>query len=269
MITSRIQTSAKISQQAPASVAVNKTNFSNVLNSVMSNKNMDQIFKEASEKYGVPVNLLKAVAKVESNFNPDAKSRCGAMGVMQLMPKTAAGLGVGNPYNAEENINGGAKLLSGLFKKYNGDLTLTLAAYNAGSGNVAKYGGVPPFTETQNYIKKVKAEIASSSGGSTFGAALLNQTTPKQNAIAINKVSSAGNYQSNQEALQSMQLTLLNMLCSQLSSSPDGLSETEDPGVGSISPVSSEIKMMISLLKEQFTQQLSVTKTDNFITDYM
>jgi len=269
LITSRIQTSVKTNQQASAPTAVNKTNFSKVLNSVMNNKNMDQIFKEASEKYGVPVNLLKAVAKVESNFNPDAKSRCGAMGVMQLMPKTAAGLGVGNPYNADENINGGAKLLSGLFKKYNGDLTLTLAAYNAGSGNVAKYGGVPPFTETQNYIKKVKAEIASSSGSNTFGAMLLSQTTPKQNIVATNKSFPASNYQSNQEKLQSMQLTLLNMLCSQLSSSPDALNESEYPGIGSISPVSSEIKMMISLLKEQFTQQISVTNTDNFLTDYM
>ena len=128
------------------------TEFSSYMNKSAS---LDDIFKKASEKYNVPINLLKAVAKAESNFNPNAVSRVGAQGVMQLMPATARELGVVNSFDPEQNIMGGAKYLSNLMKKYNGDVKLTLAAYNAGSGNVKKYGGIPPFKETQNYVVKV------------------------------------------------------------------------------------------------------------------
>ena len=123
--------------------------------SVSSPENLEEYFKEASETYGVDIILLKAIARQESNFNPSATSSAGAMGVMQLMPSTAKGLGVTNAYDAQENIMGGAKLMAQNLKKYNGDVSLALAAYNAGSGNVDKYGGIPPFKETQNYVKKV------------------------------------------------------------------------------------------------------------------
>lgn len=116
---------------------------------------MDDIFLKAAETYQVPVNLIKAVAKTESNFDPNAVSCCGAQGVMQLMPSTAAGLGVTDPFNAEQNIMGGTKYLSQMMDLYDGDVKLTLAAYNAGAGNVAKYGGVPPFKETQAYVERV------------------------------------------------------------------------------------------------------------------
>lgn len=127
--------------------------------SVSAPKNLKDIFKEAASKYGVSENLLKAVAKAESGFNAGAVSSAGAIGIMQLMPSTAASLGVTDPYDATQNIMGGAKLLSRLLKKYNGNTSLALAAYNAGSGNVDKYGGIPPFKETQNYVNKVLAYL--------------------------------------------------------------------------------------------------------------
>lgn len=132
--------------------SVQATDFSSFLGET---KSMDSIFKEAADKYNVSVDFLKAIGKAESNFNPNAVSRCGAQGVMQLMPATAKELGVTDAFDAEQNIMGGAKYISGLLKKYDGNTSLALAAYNAGSGNVKKYGGIPPFKETQNYVKKV------------------------------------------------------------------------------------------------------------------
>ena len=116
---------------------------------------MDEIFEEASRETGVDIRLLKAVEKAESNFRASATSHCGAMGVMQLMPATAKSLGVTNAYDAKQNIMAGSRYLAKLLDKYDGDTKLALAAYNAGSGNVAKYGGIPPFKETQNYVKRV------------------------------------------------------------------------------------------------------------------
>ncbi len=118
---------------------------------------MEQIFQKAAAKYGVSSNLLKAVAKVESGYQPGVVSSAGAIGVMQLMPGTASSLGVTNAYDAEQNIMGGAKLLSQLLARYNNNLDLALAAYNAGPGNVAKYGGAPPYT--QKYISMIKSII--------------------------------------------------------------------------------------------------------------
>jgi len=117
--------------------------------------NLDTVFQQAAEKYGLPVELLKAVGKAESNFDPAAKSSAGAMGVMQLMPKTAESLGVTDPFDPVQNIMGGANYLSQMLSQVHGNVELALAAYNAGPGNVQKYGGVPPFEETQNYIRKV------------------------------------------------------------------------------------------------------------------
>ncbi len=128
-----------------------------VTNTAGSTVNLDEIFQKASDTYQVPVELLKAVAKAESNFNPTSESHAGAKGIMQLMPGTAKALGVTDPFDPEQSIMGGAKYLSQQLARYDGNAVLALAAYNAGPGNVAKYNGVPPFKETQNYISKVMA----------------------------------------------------------------------------------------------------------------
>lgn len=118
---------------------------------------LDDIFKRASEKYGVSYDFLVAVAKAESDFNPNCVSSAGAKGIMQIMPEEAKGLGIADVFDAEQNIMGSAKLLAAHLKKFDGDTTLAAAAYNAGSGRVRQYGGVPPFKETQNYVKKIAA----------------------------------------------------------------------------------------------------------------
>ena len=140
-----------------ANVLAQRMERANTLSS--GSQSMDEMFERASMATGVPVNLLKAVAKTESDFNPNCVSHAGAMGGMQLMPCNVEEYGVTDPFDAEQNIMAGAQQLADLSRRYDGDLTLTLAAYNAGSGNVAKYGGVPPFKETQNYIRKVTALV--------------------------------------------------------------------------------------------------------------
>lgn len=133
------------------------TDFDNVINNISSgSESLDDIFNEVSNEYGVNVNLLKAVAKAESDFDTEAVSYCGAQGIMQLMPTTAESLGVEDPFDARQNITGGAKMLAYLLDDYNGNVTLALAAYNAGSGSVSKYGGVPPYKETLGYIDRIK-----------------------------------------------------------------------------------------------------------------
>lgn len=111
--------------------------------------------RELAKKYGVMESLIVAVARAESSFNPYAVSRKGAVGLMQLMPDTAKKYGVYNRYNAEQNLEAGVRHLKYLYKRYEQDLTLTLAAYNAGEEAVKKYKGVPPYKETRNYIKRV------------------------------------------------------------------------------------------------------------------
>lgn len=151
-VTNQVNNNDKTNQTSSAG----NTSFSDMMKS-QSVSPLEDIFNRAAAKYGVDVNLLKAIAKQESDFQPNCTSHAGAMGIMQLMPDTAKGLGVTDPYDPEQNIMGGAKFISQMLKKYDGDVTLALAAYNAGPNNVAKYGGVPPFKETQDYVKKVTA----------------------------------------------------------------------------------------------------------------
>jgi soluble lytic murein transglycosylase-like protein len=116
------------------------------------------VFASAASRYGLPPALLAAVAKVESGYNPQAVSAAGAQGLMQIMPATAQGLGV-NPFDPSQAIDGAARVLSGNLREF-GSLPLALAAYNAGGGAVRKYGGIPPFAETQAYVPKVQAAMA-------------------------------------------------------------------------------------------------------------
>lgn len=115
---------------------------------------LQQLIQKYAGKNGLDSSLINAVIKQESGYNPLAVSPVGAQGLMQLMPKTASVLGVGNPFDPEENIAGGTKYLSNLINKYN-SVELGLAAYNAGPHSVDKYGGIPPYAETQNYVKSI------------------------------------------------------------------------------------------------------------------
>lgn len=141
------------------------SDFQNILDAVIenpantaekpSNQSIDELISKYSEKNGLDEKFVKALIRQESGFQPNAKSHAGAMGLMQLMPGTAKELGVTDAFNPEQNIMGGTKYIGNLLKQYGGNKELALAAYNAGPGAVKKYGGIPPYTETQNYVKKV------------------------------------------------------------------------------------------------------------------
>jgi soluble lytic murein transglycosylase-like protein len=115
----------------------------------------DAHIREAAALYQLPESFIRAVMRVESDFDSDVVSHAGAMGLMQLMPRTAMSMGVRDPFDARQNILGGARFLRILANKFNGDLVLTIAAYNAGEGAVLRYRGVPPYAETRRYVQNV------------------------------------------------------------------------------------------------------------------
>jgi len=126
---------------------------------IVSPEALEAYINAASKKYNISPKVIKAVIKAESSFDPNCLSKSGAMGLMQLMPSTANGLGVKDPYDPAQNIEGGVKYLNYQLKRFDGNLELALAAYNAGPGAVEKYGGIPPYSETQNYVKKIMGWI--------------------------------------------------------------------------------------------------------------
>jgi soluble lytic murein transglycosylase-like protein len=129
---------------------------------------IDEAIDKAASRHNVDPNLVRALVKVESNFNPNAVSRKGAMGLMQLMPQTARRMNLTNPFNPEENIDAGVRHLKELLDSYGGDVRLSLAAYNAGMGAVARSSGIPRYAETRNYVRRITEIYSGSLGNSYF-----------------------------------------------------------------------------------------------------
>ena len=136
----------------PKALKLPKTTFARALGSPAA---WDGVIAWASRAHGLPPSLVKAVVHTESAFNPDAVSPSGAAGLMQLMPDTMRALGVDDPFNPWQNIEGGTRYLGRLVQRFGGDLELALAAYNAGERAVARFEGVPPYPETRQYVKRV------------------------------------------------------------------------------------------------------------------
>jgi soluble lytic murein transglycosylase-like protein len=127
---------------------------------IPANEAYDDIVQEAAQLYDMDPNLIRAVMQAESAFHPYAVSRAGAEGLMQLMPELSTEMGVSNAFDPRENIMGGVRYLKRLLDYHDGNLDLALASYNAGPGNVERYGGIPPFRETRNYVKTIKGILA-------------------------------------------------------------------------------------------------------------
>jgi soluble lytic murein transglycosylase-like protein len=143
----------------------------------LSTQQIQALVNAAAAQYNVPANVLQSIAKTESNYNPNAVSSAGAQGVMQLMPATATALGVTDPFDPTQNINGGAQLLSQLLTQYNGNVTLAVAAYNAGPTAVNNAGGVPNYPETQAYVANVLAGAGISPDSSPLPSLPTTDTT--------------------------------------------------------------------------------------------
>jgi soluble lytic murein transglycosylase-like protein len=142
-----------------------------ILNRAFTQQDIDAAIDEAAARNNVDPSLVRSVVKVESNFNPNAVSRKGAMGLMQLMPSTARSLNVANPFDPAQNVDAGVRHLRKLLDSYGGDVRLSLAAYNAGAGAVARSAGVPHFRETQNYVRRITDLYNSGETGSNvFGS---------------------------------------------------------------------------------------------------
>lgn len=153
------------------------------------------MIRQAAQQHGVSEGLIKAVMHTESGFNINARSPVGAQGLMQLMPATARRFNVSNAYDPQQNIFGGARYLSWLLKRFNGNTQLAIAAYNAGEGNIDKYGGIPPFRETQDYVRRVTSRFQNlySSGLSS---------TSSSNNVNTQVIAQSANYtSSNSEAV--------------------------------------------------------------------
>ena len=145
----------RAARSAAAEVSTSQKVSSFVSGRPFTQQEIDAAIDQAASRHNVDPSLVRAVIKVESNFNPNAVSRTGAMGLMQLMPQTARSLNVVNPFDPQQNVDAGVRHLKRLMESYGGDVKLTLAAYNAGAGAVARSAGVPHFRETRNYVRRI------------------------------------------------------------------------------------------------------------------
>ena len=157
-----------------------------ILNREFSPEDIDAAIDEAAARHHVDPSLVRSVVKVESNFNPNAVSRKGAMGLMQLMPSTARSLNVSNPFDPEQNVDAGVRHLRSLLDNYKGNVRLSLAAYNAGSRAVARSAGVPRIRETQNYVRRITTLYNSSEPGSySIGGAVRDPVHVERDARGV------------------------------------------------------------------------------------
>jgi soluble lytic murein transglycosylase-like protein len=152
------------SAAAEVNSMLENSSYLNVSRSSFTPEQVDAAIEQAAARHNLDPNLVRAVVKVESNFNPNAVSRKGAMGLMQLMPSTARQLKVTNPFDPEQNVDAGVRHLKALLQSYRGNVSLTLAAYNAGEGAVARSAGIPRIAETRDYVRRITALY---NGGST------------------------------------------------------------------------------------------------------
>ena len=162
--TSKASTTAALAKTSAVATTTSSASGSNIGGSsgAAAQGSFADLVNQAAKRYNVNPQLIDAVIKAESNFNPNAVSSCGAQGLMQLMPATARGLGVTNSMDPAQNIEGGVKFLSGLLSRYGGNVRLAVAAYNAGPGAVDAYHGVPPYQETQTYVNRIMGYLQSS-----------------------------------------------------------------------------------------------------------
>jgi len=152
---------------------------------------VNELVASIARRHDVEPSLVDSVIRVESNYNPNAVSSAGAMGLMQLIPSTARRFGVNNTFHPEQNIEGGVRYLKYLMQLYNGDERLALAAYNAGEGAVAKYKGIPPYPETQNYVYQVGKKLGQSREAEKKAKALKPQAQPDVHVPVIEKTVAA------------------------------------------------------------------------------
>jgi soluble lytic murein transglycosylase-like protein len=152
---------------------------------------VNELVANIARRHEVEPSLVDSIIRVESNYNPNAVSSAGAMGLMQLIPSTARRFGVNNTFRPEQNIEGGVRYLKYLMQLYNGDERLALAAYNAGEGAVAKYKGIPPYPETQNYVYQVGKKLGQSREAEKKAKALKPQSKPDVQVPVIEKTVAA------------------------------------------------------------------------------
>lgn len=209
---------------------------SSVLPSYSKNRNaFDDIIHQAAQIHGVSAGLIKAVMHTESGFNIHARSPVGAQGLMQLMPATARRFNVSNAYDPHQNIMAGARYLAWLIKRFKGNTDLALAGYNAGEGNVDKYGGIPPFRETQDYVRRVNSRYHN-----LYSGISASQTTASSNTKII---AQSANYDTKPQQRSHIQPAIS---ARQIIMNSDG-SYTDAPASGTYSTANAVASARISL----------------------